>query len=88
MYGVPDEMVTEQMRTSAKAVNFGIMYGKGAFSLGKDLGISVKEAQEFIDAYLGAYPQREGLYGKRPLPTGAQTATSPPCTGAAGCCRN
>ena len=56
MYGVPDEMVTEQMRTSAKAVNFGIMYGKGAFSLSKDLGISVKEAQEFIDAYLGAYP--------------------------------
>ena len=57
MYGVPNEMVTGQMRSSAKAINFGIMYGKGAFSLGKDLGISVKEAQEFIDAYLGAYPK-------------------------------
>lgn len=57
MYGVPGEMVTGQMRSSAKAINFGIMYGKGAFSLSKDLGISVKEAQEFIDAYLGAYPK-------------------------------
>lgn len=56
IYGVPLEEVTSEMRTAAKAVNFGIMYGKGAFSLAKDLNITVKEAGDFIKAYLGTYP--------------------------------
>ena len=42
IYHIPESDVTHELRTSAKAINFGIMYGKGAFSLGKDLGISVK----------------------------------------------
>lgn len=57
MYGVQPQDVTPAMRSSAKAINFGIMYGKGAFSLSKDLSISVKEADEFIKAYLGTYPK-------------------------------
>lgn len=57
MYGVAPKDVTPAMRSSAKAINFGIMYGKGAFSLSKDLSISVKEADEFIKAYLGTYPK-------------------------------
>ena len=57
MYGVQPKDVTPAMRSSAKAINFGIMYGKGAFSLSKDLSISVKEADEFIKAYLGTYPK-------------------------------
>ena len=56
MYGVPPQQVTPAMRTSAKAINFGIMYGKGAYSLSRDLGITVKEAEDFIEAYLGTYP--------------------------------
>lgn len=56
MYGVPLEDVTGAMRTSAKAINFGIMYGKGSFSLSKDLGISIKEADTFLKTYLGTYP--------------------------------
>lgn len=43
------------MRSSAKAVNFGIVYGIGAFSLAKDIGVSRKEAQEYIDNYLATY---------------------------------
>ena len=44
-------------RSNAKAVNFGIIYGKGAFSLGQDLGISRKEAEEYINAYFARYPK-------------------------------
>ena len=57
IYGVPAEQVTPAMRSSVKAINFGIIYGKGAYSLSQDLGISVKEAEAFINTYLGAYPK-------------------------------
>jgi len=43
------------MRSRAKAVNFGIVYGIGAFSLAKDIGVSRKEASEYIESYLRTY---------------------------------
>ena len=49
---MPIEMVTPQLRSRAKAVNFGIVYGIGPFSLAKDTGMSVKEADNFIKDYL------------------------------------
>ncbi len=49
---LPVEMVTSEFRSRAKAVNFGIVYGIGAFSLAKDINISVKEADSFIKEYL------------------------------------
>lgn len=52
VFGVPAEWVDENMRRSAKAVNFGIVYGIGAFSLAKDIGASVAEAKKYIDDYL------------------------------------
>lgn len=55
VFNMPEEFVTKQMRSSAKAVNFGIVYGIGAFSLAKDIGVSRKEAQEYIDSYLATY---------------------------------
>ena len=57
LYQLPPEEVTPRMRSSVKAVNFGILYGKGAYSLSRDLGVSVKEADDFIKANLGAYPK-------------------------------
>ena len=51
----PPEMVTPLMRSRAKAVNFGIVYGIGAFSLSQDIGVSCKEAGDYIDAYLEHY---------------------------------
>jgi len=57
VFGVPMEEVTPQMRSGAKAVNFGIVYGIGAFSLAQDLGISVKEADAYIKGYLSNYPK-------------------------------
>ncbi len=52
VFGMPEEMVTPQMRSSAKAVNFGIVYGIGAFSLSKDIGVTRKEAENYINEYL------------------------------------
>lgn len=56
IFGVPKEEVTSYMRSGAKAVNFGIVYGIGDFSLSKDLGITRKEARKYIDEYLNKYP--------------------------------
>ncbi len=57
VFGVPLDSVTEELRKRAKAVNFGIIYGISAFSLAEDIGVSRKEAQEYIDAYFRKYPQ-------------------------------
>ncbi|MBE6818924.1 MAG: DNA polymerase I [Ruminococcaceae bacterium] len=52
VFGVPLEEVNSEMRRSAKAVNFGIVYGIGAFSLAKDIGVTRKEADSYIKGYL------------------------------------
>lgn len=52
---LPMDMVTPQIRSRAKAVNFGIVYGISAFSLSKDVGITVKEADSFIKNYLETF---------------------------------
>jgi DNA polymerase-1 len=55
VFGVPFEEVTAQMRRSAKAVNFGIVYGISEFSLSEDIGVSRQEAKRYIDSYLEKY---------------------------------
>ncbi|MBE6720037.1 MAG: DNA polymerase I [Ruminococcaceae bacterium] len=55
VFGLPVEMITKELRSRAKAVNFGIVYGIGAFSLAKDIGVTRKEAQEYINNYLATY---------------------------------
>ena len=56
VFGVPKSAVTGEQRKRAKAVNFGIVYGIGAFSLASDLGISRAKANEYIETYLASYP--------------------------------
>ena len=55
IYNVPLEDVTGQMRSRCKAVNFGIIYGQGAFGLSRTIGISQAEAKKFIDDYFTRY---------------------------------
>ncbi len=55
VFNMPQDMVTGEMRSRAKAVNFGIVYGIGAFSLSKDIGVSRKEAENYIREYLRNY---------------------------------
>jgi DNA polymerase-1 len=56
VFNVDIDFVTEELRKRAKAVNFGIVYGIGDFSLGKDLHVSKKEAKEYINSYFATYP--------------------------------
>ena len=56
VFGLPIDMVTPVLRSRAKAVNFGIVYGIGAFSLAKDIGVTRKEADNYIKNYLASYP--------------------------------
>jgi DNA polymerase-1 len=56
IYGIPVEEVSSEMRTKAKAVNFGIIYGQGPFGLSQTVGISQAEAKKFIDEYYARYP--------------------------------
>ena len=57
VFDMPSIMVTPEMRSAAKAVNFGIIYGIGAFSLSKDIGTSVAQAKKYIADYLAKYPK-------------------------------
>lgn len=55
VFKVSLDEVTPLMRTRAKAVNFGIVYGIGAFSLAKDIGVSRQQAQDYISGYLSRF---------------------------------
>jgi len=56
MFGVPMEQVTPELRSKAKAVNFGVIYGISEFGLARNTGVSRDEAREFIEAYFHRYP--------------------------------
>ena len=57
IYGVSKDDVSEEQRRKAKSVNFGIMYGQGAYGLSENLNISVKEAKDFIENYFAIFPK-------------------------------
>jgi len=56
VFGLPLDEVNPDQRRSAKAINFGLIYGMSAFGLAKQLGISRTQAQEYVDLYFGRYP--------------------------------
>ena len=56
VFGMPREMVSPEMRSAAKAVNFGILYGMGAYSLSQDIHVSVQEANRYIRNYKNQFP--------------------------------
>ncbi len=56
VFNTPFDEVTTKQRSNAKAVNFGIIYGMGAFSLSRDLGITKKMAEDYINGYFAKYP--------------------------------
>lgn len=57
VFDIPEDFVMPEMRSAAKAVNFGIIYGIGAFSLSKDIGVTVAEAKRYIKNYLDNFPK-------------------------------
>ncbi|MBF8756578.1 DNA polymerase I [Pseudomonas guariconensis] len=56
VFGVPLEQVTHDQRRSAKAINFGLIYGMSAFGLAKQIGVDRKQSQDYIDRYFARYP--------------------------------
>jgi DNA polymerase-1 len=64
-YGVEEKDVSDEMRETAKRVNFGIVYGLTSYGLSRDLGISVDEAQRFIEAYFARYPRVQDYIQKQ-----------------------
>ena len=63
LFGVPLEEVTKTQRSQAKTVNFGILYGQGAFALAEQTGLSRKEAKEMIESYFETYPNLKKYMG-------------------------
>ena len=61
IYGIPATQVTPEMRRTAKTINFGVMYGMGAFRLARELGIPMPRAKEFIEQYFAQYAGIEGF---------------------------
>ena len=57
IFNIPLEEVTDTYRRYAKAVNFGIIYGRSDFGLSENVGITVKEAKKYIEDYLEKYPK-------------------------------
>jgi len=64
IYGVPLDEVTKEMRSKCKAVNFGIIYGQGAFGLSRSIGMTMAEAKRFIDDYFARYSSIRSFMAK------------------------
>jgi DNA polymerase-1 len=57
MFHVDPEAVTPEMRSRAKVINFGVLYGMGAFRISREFGVSVKEGRSFLEDYFGQFPK-------------------------------
>jgi DNA polymerase-1 len=57
IFGVSPELVSHEMRNAAKRINFALLYGMAAFTLGKELGVSTAEARSYIDSYFAQFPK-------------------------------
>jgi DNA polymerase-1 len=57
MFNVAPDKVTSEMRSRAKVINFGVLYGMGPFRISREFGTSVKEAKAFLDDYFGQFPK-------------------------------
>jgi DNA polymerase-1 len=62
--GVAEDDVTPEMRQKAKAVNFGIVYGLSPYGLSRQIGVPLREAEEFISGYFGRYPKVKEFIGR------------------------
>jgi DNA polymerase I len=60
IFGVSPELVSQEMRFAAKRINFALLYGMAAFTLGKDLGVSTAEAKSYIESYFAQFPGVRG----------------------------
>ena len=76
VFGTNSGLDTHELRRRAKIINYALLYGKTAFTLAKDIGVSQQAAQEFIDAYFAGFPARARVTSTRRSPTRACLASS------------
>ena len=62
VFGAQSGLSAHELRRRAKIINYALLYGKQAFTLSKDIGVSREEAQEFIDAYFAGFPDVRALH--------------------------
>jgi DNA polymerase-1 len=57
LFGVSSDLISHEMRNAAKRINFALLYGMAAFTLGKELGVSTAEAKSYVDSYFAKFPK-------------------------------
>ena len=62
MFGADSGLDPHELRRRAKIINYALLYGKTAFTLAKDIGVTQQAAQEFIDAYFAGFPRVRGVH--------------------------
>ena len=86
IFGVPLDQVTHYMRSKAKTVNFGIIYGIGDFGLARQLGVSRSEAAQYIESYFARYTGVKAYMEREKQRPGIWVMWRP-CSDGAGICR-
>ena len=87
VFGTDSGLGPHELRRRAKIINYALLYGKTAFTLAKDIGVTQQAAQEFIDAYFAGFPARPRVHRPDARTRRARPASSRRCSGAGGWCR-
>ena len=80
--------IAHELRSTAKMVNYALLYGKTAFTLAKDIGVTPQAAQEFIDAYFAGFPRVRAFIDRTLEEARATRRRARRCTGGGGWCRS
>ena len=88
VFGADSGLDRHELRRRAKIVNYALLYGKTAFTLAKDIGVSQQAAQEFIDAYFAGFPRVRGFIDSTLEDARRHRASCGRCSDAGGRCRS
>ena len=86
MFGPHSGLDTHELRRRAKIINYALLYGKTAFTLAKDIGVTQQAAQEFIDAYFAGFPRVRGFIDRTLADARDDGRRRRRCSGGAGWC--
>ena len=88
VFGANSGLDRHELRRRAKIVNYALLYGKTAFTLAKDIGVSQQAAQQFIEAYFAGFPRVRGLHRDDPRGRAPHRGWCGRCSAASGRCRS
>ena len=88
MFGADSGLDRHELRRRAKIINYALLYGKTAFTLSKDIGVSQQAAQQFIEAYFAGFPRVRGFIDDDARGRAPHRASCGRCSAASGRCRS